>query len=180
MRYKEQEAIKETIDIINKHRQQKEEEEENEWPLRAIVLVNLFKFLSIMSLFFVILFVLLMEVLGWCRCLKLWACNWEACTEFSDFCIGGKMTKTLVGLQLFPTIPPPPITHCASSFLLSFPFECLPCRPETEWLEVTEKTYSVSFCYTVVFFAHALKCLLLLQLFCSCIHVVICFCVPGN
>lgn len=30
MRYKEQEAIKETIDVINKHRQQKEEEWENE------------------------------------------------------------------------------------------------------------------------------------------------------
>ena len=30
MRYKEQEAIKETIDIINKNRQQKDEEEENE------------------------------------------------------------------------------------------------------------------------------------------------------
>jgi len=30
MRYKEQEAIKETIDIINKHRQQKEEDEGNE------------------------------------------------------------------------------------------------------------------------------------------------------
>ena len=41
MRYKEQEAIKETIDIINKHRQQKEEDEGNEWPLRTIVSVNL-------------------------------------------------------------------------------------------------------------------------------------------
>lgn len=30
MRYKEQEAIKETIDIINKNRQQKKEEEGNE------------------------------------------------------------------------------------------------------------------------------------------------------
>ena len=30
MRYKEQEAIKQTIDIINKNRQQKEEEEEND------------------------------------------------------------------------------------------------------------------------------------------------------
>ena len=53
MRYKEQEAIKETIDIIIKNRQQKKEEEGNEWPLRAIVLLNISYFYLTYHYFFV-------------------------------------------------------------------------------------------------------------------------------
>ena len=46
MRYKEEEAIKETIDIINKQRQQiKEEEGSDDWTLQQITLLHLLDFL---------------------------------------------------------------------------------------------------------------------------------------